>query len=372
MSNAKGPLAAIRVVEFAGLGPAPFAGMMFSDMGADVLRIERKGASDPTPERLDARGRRTIILDLKQPDAVALCLDICDKAEAVFEGNRPGVMERLGLGPGVMLTRNPRLVYGRMTGWGQFGPLATAAGHDINYLALTGALHAIGPKEKPVHPLNLAADYGGGAMFLVSGILAALLHARASGRGQVVDVAMTDGASYLMSLFYGLFAAGTWTDERASNFLDGAAPFYDTYRCSDGKWIAIGSIEPQFYVALLDKTGITGLRPAQQMERASWPETKAAFNALFATRTRDEWCEIMEGSDVCFAPVLSLTEAPNHPHNQARRTFVEVGGVLQPAPAPRFSETPSSVRWPPAPLGQGAAETLAEWGVPKAKFEAFI
>jgi alpha-methylacyl-CoA racemase len=372
MSTATGPLAGVRVLEFAGIGPGPFAGMMLSDMGADVVRIERKGAADPAPERFDARGRRTLALDLKQPDAVAFCLELCERAEVVFEGNRPGVMERLGLGPEVMLTRNKRLVYARMTGWGQHGPLSAAAGHDINYLALTGALHAIGLEDKPVPPLNLVGDYGGGSMFLVTGILAALLHARAHGEGQVVDAGMTDGASYLMSLFYGKFAEGTWRDERRANLLDGAAPFYDTYRCKDGRWIAIGSIEPQFYALLLEKTGAGDLAATPQMDEATWPDKKAKLEAIFATRTRGEWCEIMEGTDVCFAPVLSLAEAPRHPHNRARETFVEVAGVVQPAPAPRFSATPSAIRWAPAPVNHGAAEALAEWGLPHESIARFV
>jgi len=337
--------------------------MMLSDMGADVLRIERKGAADPTPARFDARGRRTLAVDLKQPDAVELCLELCERADVVFEGNRPGVMERLGLGPDVMLARNERLVYARMTGWGQHGPLAAAAGHDINYIALTGALHAMGLKDKPVAPLNLVGDYGGGSMFLVTGILAALLHARAQGKGQVVDAGMTDGASYLMSLFYGMFAEGTWKDARRANLLDGAAPFYDTYRCADDRWIAIGSIEPQFYALLLEQTGAVELADTPQMATEAWPEMQAKLQAVFLTRTRDEWCEIMEGTDVCFAPVLSLAEAPQHPHNVARKTFVEVEGVVQPAPAPRFSATPSAIRWAPRPIGEGAAQALEEWGL---------
>lgn len=360
---ASGPLKGVKVLEFAGIGPGPFAGMMLSDMGADVLRIERKGAEDPTPDRIDARGRRTIALDLKQPRAVDLCLSLCERADVVFEGNRPGVMERLGLGPDEMIARNPRLVYGRMTGWGQYGPYSPTAGHDINYLSLTGALHAIGTEDKPVPPLNLAADYGGGAMFLITGILAALLHARQSGEGQVVDAGMTDGASYLMTLFYGMYASGTWEDRRRANLLDGAAPFYDTYRCADGNWISIGSMEPQFYALLLDKIGAADRLPQPQMDRTSWPEMQQVLREIFASRTRDQWCEVLEFTDVCFAPVLTLGEALVHPHNVARQTFVEVAGVPQPAPAPRFSATPSAIQWPPAPIGKDAAETLEEWGV---------
>lgn len=361
MKQTHGPLAGLKIIEFASIGPGPFAGMMLSDMGADVLQIVRPGTADPPANRLDARGRRAIVLDLKQPAAVSTCLELAETAEVVFEGNRPGVMERLGLGPEPMLARNPRLVYGRMTGWGQHGPYAHAAGHDINYLALTGALNAIGTAQKPLAPLNLAGDYGGGAMFLVSGILAALLHARASGRGQVVDAAMTDGASYLMSLFYGFFAAGQWQDRRCSNLLDGGAPFYDTYRCADGKWISIGSLEPQFYALLLEKTNAGPQLGAARTERASWPKLREHLVEIFATKTQAEWCALLEYSDVCFAPVLSLAEAPRHPHNVARQTFVTRGGVVQPAPAPRFSATPSDIRSPPAAIETDTTAAIAAW-----------
>ena len=364
--SASGPLKGIKVLEFAALGPGPFAGTLLSDLGAEVLRIERKGVADPTPDRFDARGRRSLALDLKRPEAVDLCLRLCERAEIVFEGNRPGVMERLGLGPDVMLARNPKLVYGRMTGWGQSGPLSAAAGHDINYLSLTGALHSIGPKDAPVPPLNLGADYGGGAMFLLVGLLGALLHARATGEGQVVDAGMTDGASYLMTIFYGFRAAGLWKDEREANLLDGGAHFYGTYQCADGKWISLGSIEPQFYALLLEKSGAADRLAKPQMDRESWPEMKQALREVFATRTRDEWCAIMEGTDICFAPILSMEEAPKHPHNIARETFVEVGGVVQPAPAPRFSATPGRIQWAPAPIGHQARETLADWGIDEA------
>ncbi|WP_156681253.1 CaiB/BaiF CoA transferase family protein [Sphingomonas profundi] len=361
--TASGPLSGVKVLEFAALGPGPFAGTFLSDLGADVLRVERPGAPDPKPERFDARGRKTIELDLKRPEAVAECLRLAEHAELLFEGNRPGVMERLGLGPEVVLARNPRLVYGRMTGWGQYGPYAHAAGHDINYLALTGALHAIGTAEKPIAPLNLAADYGGGAMFLVSGMLAALLHARSTGEGQVVDVGMTDCAAYLVSLFYGMLAGGTWEDRREANLLDGAAPFYDTYRCADGRWIAIGSIEPQFYAMLLDMTGTKDRLAGAQMDKAEWPVRKQILRDVFAGRTRDEWCAIMEHSDVCFAPVLSLKEAPGHPHNVARGTFTQVAGATMPVPAPRFSATPGAVQWAPAPIERDKVTALAAWGV---------
>jgi alpha-methylacyl-CoA racemase len=367
--TASGPLIGLKVLEFAGIGPGPFVGMMLSDMGAEVLRIERPGTPDPTPDLLDARGRRTLALDLKHSEAVALCLELCASAEIVFEGSRPGVMERLGLGPEAMHARNPNLVYGRMTGWGQHGTNALAAGHDINYLSLTGALHAIGPREHPTPPLNLVADYGGGAMFLVVGVLAALLHARASGRGQVVDAAMTDGASYLMTLFYGMLAGNNWSDERAANLLDGGAPFYGTYRCADGKWISIGPLEPQFYQLLLEKIGIADRLQHPQMEKGAWPEVKRVLRETFASKSRDEWCERLENTDVCFAPVLSLTEAPRHPHNLARGTFVNLNGVITPAPAPRFSATPGRIQSPPAPIGRGARDTLSSWGISAARID---
>lgn len=359
MKRAHGPLAGVKVLEFAGLGPGPFAAMMLSDMGADVLRIVRPGTAEPTLSQVDARGRRTIELDLKQPSAVQTCLQLGEAAELLIEGNRPGVMERLGLGPTPLLSRNPRLVYGRMTGWGQAGPYASSAGHDINYLALSGALHAIGTEDKPVVPLNLAADYGGGAMFLVSGLLAALLHARSTGQGQVVDAAMTDGAAYLMSVFYGMFAAGEWQDRRAANFLDGAAPFYDTYQCADGEWISIGPLEPQFYAQLLQKIGVEFAEP--QLQQSAWPAMKRRLQAIFAGKPRAHWCELLEYTDVCFAPVLSLAEAVAHPHNQARGTFVSSGGITQPAPAPRFSATPSQIQWAPAAHEKDIDRVVDDW-----------
>ena len=359
----KGPIAGMRVLEFAGIGPGPFAAMLLSDMGAEVVRIERPGTPDPTRDRVDLRGRTSLALDLKKAAAVEFVLELCQSAEIVIEGARPGVMERLGLGPDVLLARNPRLVYGRMTGWGQFGPLATAAGHDINYLSLTGALHSIGPVDKPVPPLNLAADYGGGAMFLIAGLLAAVLHSRATGQGQVVDAAMTDGTSYLMTLYYSWLAGGSWVDQRGVNLLDGGAPFYDTYRCSDGRWISVGSLEPQFYALLLQHSGAADLVQQPQMDRESWPQMKATLTRIFLTRSRDEWCRIMENTDTCFAPVLSLSEAPHHPHNVARQTFMELDGVTAPAPAPRFSATPAAVQFGPQPIGHGVRETLNNWGI---------
>jgi alpha-methylacyl-CoA racemase len=360
---ASGPLAGVKVLEFAGIGPGPFVGMMLSDMGANVLRIERQGTPDPAPERLDARGRLAIELDLKLSHSIDVCLGLCEYAEIVFEGNRPGVMERLGLGPDAMLARNPRIVYGRMTGWGQSGPYAPYAGHDINYLSLSGALHAIGTEEKPVPPLNLVADYGGGAMFLLAGLLAGIIHSRASGKGQVIDAAMTDGAACLMTYYYGRYAAGGWMDGRRANLLDGGAPFYDTYRCADGKWISIGPLEPGFYALLLDRLGLAERLVQPQMEQACWRDMHSTLREVFATRTRQEWCELLEHTDACFAPVLSLAEAPQHPHNRARTTFVDVAGVIQPAPAPRFSETPSRIQWPPAPIVRNPRKALKDWGI---------
>ncbi len=358
----QGPLSGLKVLEFAGIGPGPFCGMLLSDLGADVVRIDRKGAGRSSPSDVTARGRRSVALDLKSPAAVEACLKLMESADAVFEGFRPGVMERLGLGPEVALARNPKLVFGRMTGWGQTGPYAKAAGHDMNYIAITGALHAIGTDEKPVPPLNLVGDFGGGALYLAFGLLAGVIHARATGEGQVIDCAMSDGAASLMAMFYGFKAAGAWQETRRSNLLDGGAHFYDTYQCADGGWIAIGSIEPQFYALLLEKTGIKDPDFKSQMDRSKWPALHERLAVVIATKTRDEWCEIMEGTDVCFAPVLDLEEAPRHAHNQARETFVEVAGVMQPAPAPRFSATPGAIAGPPPRIGADNATALADWG----------
>ncbi|MGH6957166.1 MAG: CaiB/BaiF CoA transferase family protein [Caulobacteraceae bacterium] len=358
----QGPLTGLKVVEFAGIGPGPFCGMLLSDLGADVVRIDRAGGRGGAKTDITSRGRRSVALDLKDPAAVETALRLMEKADAVFEGFRPGVMERLGLGPEVALKRNPKLVYGRMTGWGQFGPYAQAAGHDINYIAIAGALHAIGA-ERPTPPLNLVGDFGGGALYLAFGLLAGVTHARATGQGQVIDCAMTDGAASLMAMFYGFSASGMWKDERRANMLDGGAPFYDAYECADGRWIALGSIEPQFYALLLEKAGLTDPAFKAQMDRAAWPELKAKLAAVIKTKSRDEWCAIMEATDVCFAPVLDLAEAPRHPHNVARRTFVEVEGVTQPAPAPRFSATPGAVQGPPPAIGAHTGAVLADWGI---------
>jgi len=357
-----GPLTGVRIVEFAAIGPAPFAGQLLADLGADIIRIERAERTGDKPGVL-SRGRRSVALDLKQPVAIETCLALLERADASIEGFRPGVMERLGLGPTVALARNPKLVYARMTGWGQTGPLAQAAGHDLNYIALSGAAHAIGTTEAPVPPLNLVGDFGGGSLFLSMGLLAGVLNARASGTGQVVDVSMVEGSASLMSMFYEMHAGGRW-GERGSNFLDGAAPFYNPFRCADGKWISLGSIEPQFYALMLDKLGLKDkLDLATQNDRSLWPETRRTIAATIATRTRDEWCALMEGSDVCFAPILDLDEAPKHPHNVARGSFVEVDAHMLPGPAPRFSATPGATTRAPKAIGADTASALADWGV---------
>ncbi len=358
----QGPLSGLKVLEFAGIGPGPFCGMLLSDLGADVVRIDRKGSGRSSPADVTARGRRSVALDLKQPAAVETCLKLMETADAVFEGFRPGVMERLGLGPDAALARNPKLVYGRMTGWGQTGPYAKAAGHDMNYIAITGALDAIGTQDKPIPPLNLVGDFGGGALYLAFGLLAGVIHARETGQGQVIDCAMSDGAASLMAMFYGFKAMGMWREGRRSNLLDGGAHFYDTYQCADGKWVSIGSIEPQFYLLLLEKTGITDPHFQAQMSRDDWPALREKLAVVIATKTRDEWCELMDATDVCFAPVLSMDEAPDHAHNKARETFVEVAGVVQPAPAPRFSATPGVIQGPPPKIGADNAAALGDWG----------
>src|ERR1700761_8740456 len=296
----QGPLTGLKVVEFAGIGPGPFCGMLLADLGADVVRIDRKGGRGGAPTDITSRGRRSVALDLKTPGAIETCLKLMEKADAIIEGFRPGVMERLGLGPDVALKRNPKLVFGRMTGWGQTGPYANAAGHDMNYIAITGALHAIGTSEKPIPPLNLVGDFGGGALYLAFGLLAGVIQARATGTGQVVDVAMSDGAASLMSMFYGFKATGTWKEERRKNLLDGGAHFYDTYETKDGKWVSIGSIEPQFYALLLEKTGVDKAQFEAQQDRDGWDNLRSKLSAVFKTKTRDEWDKIMGGSEVCF------------------------------------------------------------------------
>ncbi len=367
----QGPLTGLKIVEFAGIGPGPFCGMLLSDLGADVVRIDRKGGGGRgSPADVTSRGRRSVALDLKTPEAVEACLKLFESADVVFEGFRPGVMERLGLGPDVALRRNPGLVYGRMTGWGQTGPYAQAAGHDMNYIAITGALHAIGTADKPVPPLNLVGDFGGGALYLAFGILAGVIQARETGKGQVIDCAMSDGAASLMAMFYGMKASGVWKDERRQNLLDGGAHFYDTYRCADGKWISIGSIEPQFYALLLEKAGVNDPDFQKQMDRGLWPELREKLAHIFSQKTQAEWTDLMAATDVCFAPVLTLEDAPRHPHNAARQTFVEVAGVTQPAPAPRFSATPGAIQGPPPAIGSHNREALADWGFSAAEIDA--
>ncbi len=362
MSGASGPLRGLRVLEFAGIGPAPFCGMLLSDLGADVLRIDRPGAQYDH-FAIETRGRRSLVLDLKAPAARDTALQLIGKADALIEGFRPGVMERLALGPDVALKRNPRLVYGRMTGWGQTGPNAARAGHDIDYVALSGALHGIGPAAKPVPPLNLVGDFGGGALYLAMGVLAALRHVDRTGEGQVIDCAMSDGSISLMSLLYGHYARGTWRDERESNLIDGGAHFYNTYRCQDGEWIAIGAIEPQFYAILVAQLGEAGAALANRQAPTDWSELTQRLVELFATRPRADWCRLLEHCDACFAPVLSMADAPKHPHNQARGAFTEVDGVTQPAPAPKFSRTPGAVQAAPRAAGEGGFDALREWGV---------
>ncbi|MEY2552528.1 MAG: alpha-methylacyl-CoA racemase [Ilumatobacteraceae bacterium] len=375
-----GPLSGVRIIELAGIGPGPFAAMMLADMGAEVIRVERSAAVRsplPSTPHFDVllRGRRNIAIDLKHADGVATLLDLASSADALIEGFRPGVMERLGIGPAECLARNPRLVFGRMTGWGQSGPLATAAGHDINYISLAGALaHFARAGQAPVPPLNMVGDFGGGGMFLAFGVVCALFEAQRSGVGQVVDAAMVDGTAALMSMFWSFRAMGLFDeDQPGTNVLDTGAPFYDVYRCADGAYISVGSIEPQFYAELLRLTGLTGDPEfARQMDRSAWPLLKQRIADLFATKTRDEWCELMEGSDVCFAPVLTMTEAAQHRHNVERGTFVEIAGTVQPAPAPRLSRTPGEITMPPAHPGQHSAEILRDWGFDAARIDTLI
>jgi alpha-methylacyl-CoA racemase len=366
---AKGPLDGVKVVEFQGIGPGPFCGMLLSDLGADVVRIDRKGGGRSSKFDITSRGRRSVAIDLKKPESVEACLKLFEGADALIEGFRPGVMERLGLGPDIALKRNPKLVYGRMTGWGQNGPYAMAAGHDMNYIAISGALHAIGTGEKPIPPLNLVGDFGGGALYLAFGLLAGVISARSTGKGQVIDVAMSDGAASLMAMFYGFKAAGSWKDERRKNLLDGGAHFYDTYQTKDGKWVAIGSIEPQFYAELLAKTGVNPSEFEAQQDRDGWDGLRDKLATVFKTKTRDEWDQIMGGSDVCFGPVLTLDEAPKHPHNVARSTFVEIDGVPQPAPAPRFLGTPGEIQSGPPAIGAHNESALSDWGFSTAEIE---
>ena len=371
-----GPLSGVRVLELPAIGPAPFCGALLADMGADVVRIDRAASIDlgtPVPPHFDFynRNKRSVALDLKARPAVDAALQLVRHADILIEGFRPGVAERLGLGPAPCMEINPRLVYGRMTGWGQNGPLAQAVGHDINYLALSGALHCIGEKGRPpVPPLNLAADLGGGAMYLAVGVLAALSEARSSGRGQVVDAAMVDGLSNLMSAFSAFRQMGEWTDDRGENIVDGGAPFYGTYETRDGKYVAVGAIEARFYRALTDGMALDASSLPPQMDRSTWPSLRARFAQVFKERTRDEWVAAMEGRDACLSPVLTLDEAPVHPHMKARGVFSAFDGVQHPSPAPRFDRTPSSLRRGAPAAGANSAEVLAQWGVDASAIEA--
>ncbi|WP_372759989.1 CaiB/BaiF CoA transferase family protein [Litorivivens sp.] len=358
-----GPLTGMRIIEIEGLGPAPFCGMMFADMGAEVISVSRKSDGADRSTQISERGKHSIALNLKSAEGVAALLKLCETADALIEGFRPGVAERLGIGPDDCMARNPKLVYGRMTGWGQTGPLANTAGHDMNYISLSGALHAIGRAgEKPVPPLNLVGDFGGGGMFLAFGVMCAIWEASRSGKGQVVDVSMVEGSAALMHMMYSFKAMGVWEDERESNMLDGAAHYYDTYETSDGKYVSIGSIEPQFYALLIELAGLDKETFAPQNDRSQWPVLKDKLAAVIKTKTRDEWCDIMEGTDVCFAPVLSMSEAPNHPQNRARESFIEVGGVVQHAPAPKFSRTAPAKPQAPSAAGSDTDAILKSAG----------
>lgn len=370
---ASGPLVGVKIVEFAGIGPGPFCGMLLADLGADVVRIDRSDAVGRGQPDLANRGKRSIAIDLKKPEGVEAALSLMEKADGLIEGFRPGVMERLGLGPDVALARNPRLVFGRMTGWGQTGPWSTMAGHDIDYIALTGALHTMGRKgEPPAPPLNLVGDFGGGALYLAFGLLAGIIEAKSSGKGQVVDCAMIDGAASLMTMFYGMKAAGMWNANRDDNLLDGGAHFYDTYECADGKFLAIGAIEPQFHALLVKGLGLPDDAFPAQMKRSEWPAYSNRVAEVVKTKTRDAWMAIFDGTDACVAPVLSMDEAPKHPHNAERQTFVEAFGAVQPGPAPRFSRTTGAVNGVPAIAGVQSADVLKSWGIEADRADGFL
>jgi alpha-methylacyl-CoA racemase len=363
-----GPLQGLRVVEVAGIGPGPFCAMLLADLGAEVVRVDRPATAATGWPALMARGRRSVAVDLKHPEGAAVVLDLAGRADALLEGFRPGVAERLGIGPDACLARNPRLVYGRVTGWGQQGPWRQAAGHDIDYIALAGALHPIGPAGgPPVPPLNLLGDFGGGGMLLALGVVAALLEAARSGQGQVVDAAVLDGAALLTTQVHELAALGLWRQQRGGNLLDGGAPFYGVYETADGGHLAVGALEPQFFAELLRRLGLDPAELPAQDDRDGWPALRRRLAAVFRTRTRDQWCELLGGTDACVAPVLAPGEAPGHPHNRARGTFVEVGGVTQPAPAPRFSRTPCGPPTPPPQPGEHSGEVLRDWGVDPAR-----
>ena len=368
-----GPLEGIRIIELAGLGPAPFAGMMLADAGADIVRIDRFERATYPPNQephvdLMNRGRRSVAVDLKSPEGISLVLRLVEQADGLMEGFRPGVVERLGLGPDICLGRNPKLVFGRMTGWGQQGPMSQTAGHDIDYIALAGALEPLGRAgDRPVPPLNLVGDFGGGGMLLAFGMLAAIINAQRSGVGQVVDAAMVDGAASLLTMTYTLRAAGMWSGPRGTNLLDTGAHFYEVYETADGGFIGVGAIEPQFYAELISLIGLADEELPPQMDRESWPQMKERLTEIFAGKTRSEWEKIFEGTDACAVPVLSPAEAPDHPHNQFRETFTEVAGIVQPSPSPRFSATPGSIRRPPPNPGQHGDEALVDWGLTQAE-----
>jgi alpha-methylacyl-CoA racemase len=366
-----GPLEGIRIVELAGIGPGPFCAMLLSDMGAEVIRVDRAAMVGQDTDRdgndsrfnLLARGRRNIAVDLKNPAAVDATLRLIDQADALLEGFRPGVMERLGLGPDLCLARNPKLVYGRMTGWGQDGPIAHIAGHDINYIALSGVLHSIGEAGgPPVPPLNLVGDFGGGALYLAMGVLAGIISARSTGKGQVIDCSMVEGSASLMMMMYGSLASGAWKEERGQNRTDGGAHYYQVYETKDGEYVSIGAIEPQFYALLLKHTGLEGEDLPPQTDRAHWPQMHERLKRIFRSKTRAEWVEIMQQTDICFAPVLRMSEAIEHPHNRHRDSFVDVDGIAQPGPAPRFLGTPARVQGPPARVGEHTNAVLRDWG----------
>lgn len=360
-----GPLKGLKIIEMAGIGPGPFCGMVLADLGAEIIRVDRASAiGTGSKQEPSNRGKKSIAVDLKAKEGVEVVLKLVETADAIFEGFRPGVMERLGIGPEVCLARNDRIVFGRMTGWGQEGPLANAAGHDINYISLSGALAAIGrPGSPPVPPLNLIGDFGGGGMLLALGLVAALLESKESKKGQVVDAAMTDGSALLMTMIYSMQSSGMWKTTMGSNLLDGGSHFYDTYECKDGKFISIGSIEPQFYALLCQIAELDEKVFSKQMSRDLWPEQKEEIKKIFLKKTRDEWCELMEGTDVCFAPVLDMSEAPQHPHNKERKTFIDLEGVTQPAPAPRFSRTEPEVVSSPSIVGEHTNEVLSSIGL---------
>jgi alpha-methylacyl-CoA racemase len=375
MIGVMGPLAGVKVLELEAIGPVPFCGMLLADMGADVLLVDRPSAPGLGLELdrrsdLMLRGRRSVTLDLKSQNGVAALLQLAERADVLLEGFRPGVLERLGLGPDLLLARNPRLVVGRMTGWGQDGPLSARAGHDIDYIALSGMLHAIGHAGgRPVPPLNLVGDFGGGGMLLAFGVAAALVESGLSGRGQVVDAAMSEGASLLGMMFFGMVAAGTWQEARGVNVLDSGAPWYDTYETSDGRFVAVGAIEAKFYAELLARLGLTDARLPAQHDRAGWPTLRARFAEIFRTKTRDEWCRVFADSDACFAPVLTFSETKAHPHFAARRSHVSIGGIDQPAPAPRFSRTAANAPGVPPERGARGRDALRDWGFADADIE---